>query len=764
MTEEPTVQCENCGTLYNDLEEVCPYCGQSRPVPADDYPGEDDLADLLPDETFPFEPDELLPAEDYTAGYPDDLPQEEEFSAPDEQAYLAEDDLGATDNPFPDDDIFAVAGPEWAEDYPDYGEPLDDPNDQPDELYDDEYDDLQPLSDEYDEPADEDDYELDEESEARRFTKRRFALGCLGILLCAGLFYGGIGLMGVFHGLQERTQQIQVDAETHYRKGQQHLTDESYELAIAEFELALSLNPNFLAAREALRDAQRTAQAQPTPTSETRSAAAKAIFSTAETHLTREDWAEAVEVLSQLRDLDPDFRPEQVSELVYTANYQLGFQLLNPDQIEEAVQAFETALSEQPEDQEIKIELVKALLYIDGRNAEQTDKESAIDVFAQLYREDADYLDVKERLLEVYEAFGDELFEQEEWCLAEAQYVEAALIQPDSILDTKIDGSTDRCQQTPRISAQANGSTPGPQARATPARRGTPGGGEVAATSSLTGTGTVQAASAGSGKIYFSAFNTFESLWEILAVPAGGGPPEVVTIDGTMPAVSPNGQLLVYRSEAQDSIGFHLYDLTTGEDRRITTLKQHALPRWGGDNTQFLLVAQEPGTGLWKIQQGFADGKSDPIDLRVGRTPDWSPDNSLIAYQGTDPAGNEPGIYLVPFGGGETTRLTNHESDRSPDFSPDGSRLAYMSTRDGDWDIYTISTAGSAPRQLTISPSQEGLPVWSPDGSSIAYVSDAGGSWNIYTISADGGSPTRVTAWDGLNRPDWLMTQISWGR
>ncbi len=742
---------------------------------ADDYPGYGDgLADFLPDETLPLEQDELFPADEDAAAYPDDLSLDEEFGASGEQEYLADDDLAPSSDPFPDDDIFAVATPEWPEDYPNYDESLDDTYDQPDELDDDEYDDIQALPDEYEaygEPAEygeldeEEEYESEEDSEPSRFSKRRIALGCLGILLCAGLFYGGIGLLGAYHGLQERTQQIQVEAETHYRKGQEHLTEEAYELAIAEFELALSLNPNFLSAREALRDAQRTAQAQPTPTSETRSAAAKAIFSTVETHLAQENWAEAVEVLAQLRDLDPDFRPEQVSELVYTANYQLGFQLLNPDQIEEAVQAFEAALSEQPEDQELKIELAKALLYIDGKNVEQTDKASAVDGLAQLYREDPDYLDVKERLLRVYEAFGDELFEQEEWCLAEAQYVEAALIQPDAILDTKIDDSTERCQQAPQPSARADGSTPGPQARATPARRGgTSGAGDATATSPITGTSTVQATSAGNGKIYFSAFNSFESRWEILAVPASGGALELVTIDGTMPAVSPNGQLLVYRSEAQDSIGFHSYDLTTGEDRRITTLQQHVLPRWGGDSTQFLLVAQEPGTGVWKIQQGFADGKSEPIDLRVGRTPDWSPDNSLIAYQGTDPAGNDPGIYIVPFGGGEAIRLTNHESDRSPDFSPDGSQLAYMSTRDGDWDIYTISTAGSAPRQLTTSPSQEGLPVWSPDGSRIAYVSDAGGSWNIYTISADGGSPTKVTAWDGLNHPDWLMTQIWWGR
>jgi Tol biopolymer transport system component len=188
------------------------------------------------------------------------------------------------------------------------------------------------------------------------------------------------------------------------------------------------------------------------------------------------------------------------------------------------------------------------------------------------------------------------------------------------------------------------------------------------------------------------------------------------------------------------------------------------LPRWGGDNNQFIFVAQEGSTGRWLTHLGFADAKSDPIILRDGRTPDWSPDGKFIVYQGADPDGNNPGIYMVPFNGGEPTRLTNHESDRSPDFSPDGSQVAYMSTRNGNWDIYVVSAGGNAPRQITTSPGNDGLPVWSPDGRQLAYVSDADGSWAIYVVNSAGGSPGKITGWDGDKREDWLMAQIWWAR
>ncbi len=454
-----------------------------------------------------------------------------------------------------------------------------------------------------------------------------------------------------------------------------------------------------------------------------------------------------------MRDLDETYQAEYVSELIYTANVQLAQQNLSPAQIEEAVIYFEAALSEQPDDPEISTELERALLYLQAEQAALTDKETAIDLYKDLYRQDTKYLDVEQQLLQTYQDFGDELLAQEDWCQAESQYVEAALIEPSGELKTKVNLSAQRCQGQPDAPVAQN-----TKPTATPI-------GPAPASAEETPPPTAPAAPAqSSGTIYFSAFNPNESQWEIRSVPAQGGRPSVIVTDGTMPALSPNGRWLVYRSEQIESEGLHIFDVTSGEDRRITIFRQDILPRWGGNNQQFLFVAQEPATGFWKIQQGFADGKGDPVILRDGRTPDLSLDNTLIAYQGADPAGNNPGIYLAPMGGGEAIRLTNHESDRSPDFSPDGSQLVYMSTRGGNWDIYAVDVAGSAPRRITNNPTSDGLPVWSPDGDSLAYISDAGGSWAIYTIGAAGGEPVRVADWDGINRPDWLTAQIWWGK
>ena len=779
MSEEFTIQCPGCGTYYNDLQEVCPYCGEAQPVEETSLPPEDYYIDPVPDET-PLE-------EYYEPGqepYPDD-------------AYLPEEEYPAEPY-FEDDDIFAVAGEASEagedvapnayldpnaplEDYGEYDTPYPEDYIEEDYLHPDEYGQYEDGFDEYPLP-DEDDYTDPDVAPAprRRLSFRRVSVGCLGLLLCGLIFYSGIGYLAVRDGLRERSQLAQTEAQERYQKGQTLMAEESIELAIAEFERALKLEPNFPEARQAWREAQRISQLQPTPTSETRSNAAVEIFANAETLLEQENWTEAAQILSQVRDLDPDFQPDNVSDMLFVANYQLGLQRVSPAQMEDALAAFELALQENPDDEDAQAEQAKASLYVQGVAAiEENDSQAAIKVYRQLFRQDKAYIDVTERLQQAYEMFGDELADDENWCVAADQYIEANKLKSDISLKVKIDNNQELCEggtPAPVKTTTPQTKTSTPASRTTPAAvRATPDNSATAAIESSTVTATVAAdgtpqaaadepVTSASGSILYSAYNPNQLQWEILSVPAGGGEPKVLITNATMPALSPNGKILVYHSERKDSEGLHAFNLTTGEDIRATKFTDHILPRWGSDNLSVLFSSQEPGTGRWLFYEGFSDGKSDPIIQGDGRTADLSPDGKWIAYQGTDREGNNPGIYLVAYGGGDPIRLTTHESDRFPIFSPNGSRLAYMSTQGGNWDIYTVSVDGGKPKQVTRSPGNDGLPSWSPDASQLAFVSDAGGDWAIYTTSLSGGNLNKVTEWDGRNRPDWLMAQIWWGQ
>jgi TolB protein len=347
------------------------------------------------------------------------------------------------------------------------------------------------------------------------------------------------------------------------------------------------------------------------------------------------------------------------------------------------------------------------------------------------------------------------------------------LLQPGSAIQAKWDEAARLCR------------TPTPTLR--PTARPIPpiitGTATVTATTTTSGT---QSTLSATGSILFSRFNDQELQWEIVAVTPGGDTPTVILSDATQPATSPNGQLLAYHAEVDESEGLHVFNVATDKDTRATTFREDVTPDWAPDNLRFVFPSQRSGDRRWQVYIGWADGKGDPVPLTDGRTPAWSPDGTLIAYQGTDVQGNNPGLYLISAQGGPATRLTEGESDRAPAWSPncakgvptlDGNtspvssqgavesdcQVAFMSTKDGNWEIYVANVFRGTVTRLTTSSGNDGLPTWSPDGDQIAFVSDRGGSWGVYAMPATGGEAVKVANW-GEAHTNWLVERIAWVR
>jgi TolB protein len=609
------------------------------------------------------------------------------------------------------------------------------------------------------------------ESARRRWTLGRASLGCLLAFACVVLVFVTIGAVAAYQGLQERAALTRQQAIVHYERGLAHLEAGQYEFAIAEFEHTLRLDPAHRGARDALREAKTTTLAQPTPTSATLNEATLAILAEAEALVQEQKWREATQRLSQLRDLVPDFETERVSDLLYTAYFNLGKQLLDEGQADEGMHAFEGALSERPSDPEAGRELDQASLYVSAQATWGADWPSTLGYLEQLYALTPDYLDVGAKLYEAYEAYGDDLAAEDAWCLAELQYDEAATLKPSAAIQDKEDEAARLCR-TP---------TPTPRPSVTITR-------PIARNATITAT-TVSTPTIGVplGSILFSRFNDKNATWEIVAVTPGVRAPTVVVGDATQPAGSPNGQLLAYHAEVDEAEGLHVVNVNSREDIRVTTFREDVTPDWAPDNLRFVFPSQRAGDRRWQIYIGWADAKGEPIVLVEGRTPAWSPDGSLIAYQGTDAEGNNPGLYLISAEGGPVARLTQDESDRSPAWSPGCARrkvtvtgegisatpaegstgescaISFMSSRAGDWEIYVVDVPSGTLRQLTSSTGNDGLPTWSPNGDHIAFVSDRDGSWGVYTMPATGGSATKVADWSE-EHADWLVDRIDWVR
>jgi dipeptidyl aminopeptidase/acylaminoacyl peptidase len=117
-------------------------------------------------------------------------------------------------------------------------------------------------------------------------------------------------------------------------------------------------------------------------------------------------------------------------------------------------------------------------------------------------------------------------------------------------------------------------------------------------------------------------------------------------------------------------------------------------------------------------------------------------------------------IYSMRPDGSGPLRLTNSPgSDLAPVWSRDFTRLAFLSNRDGNYEIYSMNADGTNLQRLTNTAADEADPAWSPDGGKIAFSSRRDGNWEIYQMNADGTAQTRLTieaAYDG--QPAWGLS------
>ena len=168
----------------------------------------------------------------------------------------------------------------------------------------------------------------------------------------------------------------------------------------------------------------------------------------------------------------------------------------------------------------------------------------------------------------------------------------------------------------------------------------------------------------------------------VTATPAGG-PVRTTTItySGTdlMPAASPDGRTIAFRS-ARDGVNrIWLRQLSTGEEAPLTAGNDHS-PRFSPDGASILFARRE---------------------------------------------GNDSALYKVPVVGGQPRKLIDQALEG--DWSPDGTRLVFVSQRkSGDWRLGVAAADGSGVRESQeVSRAAIKGPRWSPDGKSIV-VSQSG--------------------------------------
>jgi dipeptidyl aminopeptidase/acylaminoacyl peptidase len=160
------------------------------------------------------------------------------------------------------------------------------------------------------------------------------------------------------------------------------------------------------------------------------------------------------------------------------------------------------------------------------------------------------------------------------------------------------------------------------------------------------------------------------------------------------------------------------------------------------------LSADDYTSQLWLLATDDSDDPALPRQLTYGwrdGSPRFSPDGAWVAFvraeRGADEKVGKPQIWVLPTGGGEPRRLTDHPLGATdPVWSPDSSRLAYLARVPEQGRYGTVEGSGpekEPPRRIT----------------TLMYRMDDLGFLDarrshVWTVGVDGGEPTRVTEGD----------------
>lgn len=122
-----------------------------------------------------------------------------------------------------------------------------------------------------------------------------------------------------------------------------------------------------------------------------------------------------------------------------------------------------------------------------------------------------------------------------------------------------------------------------------------------------------------------------------------------------------------------------------------------------------------------------------------------SPCQSQIAFSHNTHEDGLSRIYRMPFSGGIPTLITPLGPSYLHSWSVDGKALAYCAERNGDYDIYVISSAGGVEKQLTRQFGHNDGPEFSPCGRYIYFNSTQSGLMQIWRMQADGTEKQQIT-------------------
>jgi tetratricopeptide (TPR) repeat protein len=554
----------------------------------------------------------------------------------------------------------------------------------------------------------------------------------VAFLVLLGLSTGGGVYFGMRQGERERDERLEQEVERHYQAGLERLDAGNLELARAEFEYVLQIDPKHALAQQGIAEVEVQSRPDPTATAEPEGPISDSVYREAMEHYEAERWQDAAATLTSLRQIDPQYKAEQVEEMLFESRYQAGMALLEEDDFELGIFYLDRAVALRPLDEAATTQRRLAQQYVEAYGYWGVDWERCIERFEALYWAAPDYKDVFQRLYQAHVQYAEAWEAQGERCPAVEQYDEALRLLSSSQVEEKRAEAAEVCQRaTPTPVPTIEGSRPVTRTALPPGFN--------------------------AGRLAYPLYDTATGVYDVYALFADGRLLRMAS-NADQPTWVWNSDALGYRDLL--SPGITVLPSLQDMPQQVASGAGLAWPTFSPDGRRMAYAAPD-ASGSWQIHLAPTDGSTGPSPHAAGKGPAWGP-TGLLAWTGCEARDAEAcGIFIDnPDDDQPAGRVSGSISDVGLSWSPGGNKLAYMSNHTGNWEIYTYNLGGGF-QVLTDDPAADGLPAWSPDGSAIAFVSNRNGDWGIYLMRPAGEDPTKVISL-GPNLPNWTNQRLSW--
>ena len=207
------------------------------------------------------------------------------------------------------------------------------------------------------------------------------------------------------------------------------------------------------------------------------------------------------------------------------------------------------------------------------------------------------------------------------------------------------------------------------------------------------------------------------------------------------PSISPDGQSFVYASRPSGDWDLYLQRVggKTAIDLTRDTVEDDTQPAFSPNGALVVFRSERSGGGLFVMG---ATGESVRRISSFGFNPAFAPDGKQVvcATERLDDPKHRwslSTLWVIDVASGRKRQLTTTDAVQ-PQWSPHGLRIAYwMMSPAGQRDIWTVAAEGGTPTPLTDDPYLDWNPVWSPDGAYLFFSSDRGGSMNLWRVRID---------------------------